>query len=52
MSRQAKKRVRKNFNLPAELVRWAETYVDRKNTTMTQLIVDYLTDLREIELRK
>lgn len=45
-----KQRKRKNFRIPADLADWAEQYAADKNTSMTQLIVDYLTDLREREM--
>lgn len=38
---------RKNFLFPTELVRWAEKYTQSHNTTMTRLIVDYFTKLRQ-----
>jgi hypothetical protein len=38
---------RKNFRLPLDLTLWAEDYARRKNTNMTQLIVDHLTKLKE-----
>jgi hypothetical protein len=41
------RKVRKNFRFPADLAKWAESYAARKNTSMTQMIIDYLTDLRE-----
>jgi len=40
-------KIRKNFRIPADLVRWADNYVLKKNTNLTQLIVDHLTSLRE-----
>ena len=42
-------RKRKNFRIPADLADWAEKYAADKNTSMTQLIVDYLTHLRDQE---
>lgn len=42
-------RKRKNFRIPADLADWAEQYASNKNTSMTQLIVDYLTHLRSLE---
>lgn len=38
---------RKNFRLPHGLTMWAEQYAKSKNTNLTQLIVDQLTELRE-----
>lgn len=40
---------RKNFRLPLDLTIWAEKYAKSKNTNLTQLIVDQLTELREQE---
>lgn len=42
-------RKRKNFRIPADLADWAEQHAASKNTTMTQLIIDFLTDLHETE---
>jgi hypothetical protein len=47
-STKAKKK-RKNFRLPLGLTLWAERYAKRKNTNLTQLIVNHLTELREGE---
>jgi hypothetical protein len=44
-----KQRKRKNFRIPSDLADWAESYAASKNTSMTQLIVDYLTELRDRE---
>ena len=40
---------RLNLVLPYDLKKWAKEYVARKNTTLTQLFVDHLVDLRERE---
>jgi hypothetical protein len=40
-------KVRKNFKLPADLAAWIESYARDCNTSMTQLIVDHFTKLRE-----
>jgi hypothetical protein len=45
-------RIRKNFRFPADLVKWVENYAASKNTSMTQLIVDHFTALRDSHLRK
>lgn len=42
-------RKRKNFRIPADLADWAEQHAASKNTTMTQLIIDFLTDLHSKE---
>lgn len=48
MRRQTKsKRERLNMRVPADLLGWVKGYVSTKNTTVTQLFVDYLTDLKE-----
>lgn len=35
-----------NFRLPTDLLAWVKTYARSKNTTVTRVIVDLLTDLR------
>lgn len=48
MGRQTKpRRERLNMRIPSDLLGWAKGYVSVKNTTVTQLFVDYLTDLKE-----
>ena len=51
MTKQPNKssRVRKNFRFPPDLTLWVEKYAEAKNTSMTQLIIDYFTSLREKE---
>lgn len=39
--------VRKNFRMPADLDDWVSDYAKENNTTMTRLIIDYLTGLRK-----
>lgn len=39
-------RVRKNFRIPADLAEWVDKFAQNKNTTMTQLIINYFLDLR------
>lgn len=41
------RKVRKNFLLPEELSAWLEEYTKQNNVTMTQLIVDHLTNLKK-----
>jgi len=41
------KRTRLNVRIPADLVSWAKKWAKKKNTTITQVIVDYLTTKRE-----
>jgi hypothetical protein len=36
-----------NLRIPLELDVWAKTYARGRNTTVTQLIVDYFTGLRK-----
>lgn len=38
---------RKNFVFPADLVAWAEKYAKDNNTTMTRIILDHFTSLRQ-----
>lgn len=42
-----KKKARLQAKLTEELHNWAHDYASRKNTTVTQLIVDHFTALRE-----
>jgi len=37
----------KSFLLPEDLAEWVKNYAKAQNTTMTQLIVDYFTELRK-----
>lgn len=43
------KKVRFNTRVPSELLKWAQAYAKRKNTTVTQLLVDFLTSKKEME---
>lgn len=49
MAKAKNNKVRKNFIFPSDLADWAAQYAKEKNTSMTQLIVDYLTDLKKRE---
>lgn len=40
---------RLNLVIPADLKQWAKGYVLQKNTTLTQLFIDHLVELRERE---
>ncbi len=40
-------RRRINIRIPAALLDWVRLYANRKNTTVTQVIVNSLTDLKE-----
>ena len=40
---------RKNFRIPSDLAAWAEEYAASKNTSVTQLVIDHWTELREQE---
>lgn len=37
---------RKNFVFPVDLVKWAEDYAKKNDTTLTRIILDYLVQLR------
>jgi hypothetical protein len=41
------RRTRLNMRIPSELLSWGKGYVVAKNTNLTQLFVDYLTQLKE-----
>ncbi len=49
MKRARPKKVRLNVRLPSELVSWAKVFAKKKNTTVTQLLVDFLTSKKEME---
>lgn len=46
-----KSKVRKNFLFPADLANWVAQYAKDKNTSVTKLIIDHLTNLRRQEER-
>lgn len=46
MARAKAPRSRLNMRIPEPLLKWAKKYVEERNTTVTQLIIDYLTDIR------
>lgn len=46
MSRAKAPRARLNMRIPEPLLKWAKKYVNGRNTTVTQLIIDHLTDLK------
>lgn len=41
-----KKRIRVNMRLPPDLVEWAKEYAEARNTTLTQVVVNELTNLQ------
>lgn len=41
-----KARIRVNMRLPSELIEWAKEYAEARNTTLTQIVVDELTNLQ------
>jgi hypothetical protein len=41
------KRARINMRIPAELLAWAKDYALLRNTTVTQVIINHLTELKE-----
>lgn len=47
MTMKATKRTRLNVRIPTDLVKWAKVWAKKKNTTITQVIVDYLTTKKE-----
>lgn len=46
MAKKKSKTKRKNFIFPADLAEWADSYAKDHNTTVTRLLVDYLTALQ------
>jgi hypothetical protein len=41
------KRARVNMRIPASLLKWAKVWAKKRNTTLTQTIIDFLTDKRD-----
>lgn len=41
------KRARVNMRIPTDLLSWAKDYAGSKNTTVTQVIINHLTELKE-----
>lgn len=41
------RRTRINLRIPAELAFWAKGWAKKRNTTVTQVIVDFLTTKKE-----
>ncbi len=42
-----KTKVRKNFLFPADLAEWATKFAAQQNTSLTKILVDHLTTLRQ-----
>lgn len=40
-------RVKRDFRFPSELIKWAEDFAGKKNKSLTQLLIDQLTALRD-----
>jgi len=47
--KSSSKRHRVNMRIPEDLLKWAKAYVKRKNTSLTQAVVDHFTKLRTEE---
>ena len=47
MRMKAAKRSRLNIRVPVDLVKWAKVWAKKKNTTITQIIIDHLTAKKE-----
>lgn len=44
MSKKAlPKRTRVNIRIQTDLLKWAKDYAVKKNTTLTQMVIDFLT---------
>jgi predicted HicB family RNase H-like nuclease len=41
------RRTRLNMRIPSDLLEWAKDYAAGKNKSLTQLVVDHLTKLKE-----
>jgi hypothetical protein len=35
-----------SLRIPEDLLKWVKDYAEKKNTTVTRLVVDHLTELR------
>jgi hypothetical protein len=47
--KQRAERERLNMRIPRALLKWAKTFAQERNTSVTQLVVDHLTRLKEYE---
>ena len=45
-AKKDKSRIRVNMRLPHDLIEWAKEYAEARNTTLTQVVVDELTNLQ------
>lgn len=46
MTKKTSKRTRVNIRVQTDLLAWAKKYAMKKNTSLTQIIIDHLTQLR------
>lgn len=46
VEQEKSERVRVNMRMPSDLVEWVRVYAGKKNSTLTQVIVDELTKLQ------
>jgi antitoxin component of RelBE/YafQ-DinJ toxin-antitoxin module len=47
--KKSPKRTRVNLRIQADLLKWAKKHAARMNTTLTQVIVNHLTQLKSME---
>jgi uncharacterized protein (DUF1778 family) len=52
MTEKTTKKTRLNLRIPSDLLEWAKGYAKLKNTNVTQLIVDQLTEKQDRWLNK
>lgn len=49
MPKKIKNDARVNMRIPEALLEWAKAHADKEETTVTQLFIDHLYDLKRIE---
>ena len=47
MATKGTKKARLNIRVPEPLLQWAKDFAVSKNTCVTQMIIDYFTELKE-----
>lgn len=46
MSKKSVKRARVNLRIHTDLLKWSKRFAKKKNTSLTQIVIDRLTELR------
>lgn len=50
MKKALPKRTRVNIRVPKDLLAWAKKHAAKMNTTLTQVVIDHLTQLKSTEV--